>query len=404
MKLGLQGKVRRRIFDSATGRCVFDSGFCKNIIQDKFFANLGAATPYSIATNICGAAQSGVTASATNMTAGSGNTNPLRVDSTPTTLSQSGTTVTASASFFTSGMVGRLLVFGAAGAGNNPCYITGFTSGTQVTVSTTATVSSQVGSVYTVSGWALSGTQNSSTVIPTTAGDNGTALAAGVYTYTTTRQWAVQGSAITYLQIALKDNAGNIIAGFQIPGAGDTVNAGFFYVVTWAFAMTLSPNVPTAVGNIGSGLNTAGNAMLESIDWFSTISSAGAPGGSAVMDGRPADIGSAGGLGILPSGTWTQNANTSATPPSLSAFTGYTVSTLSETTSNPANTGTAVNTVTAVFNTTGNGAVVTGIMLVNSSHKVVLDVQFTSTYTSPGSGTFTFTFTFTFTIGRIVNN
>lgn len=392
------------------GTVVFDSSFRKNVIMDRFFADIstGGNSISACVTGVAG--NTSGTASAVNMVAGSGTTTPLRVDSTPTNLSQSGTTVTAASGFFTSGMVGRLLVFGGSGLGNNPCYITAFTNSTTVTVSTSATVGSQVGSVYTVSGFTVSGTTAASASIPTNSGNQGTAYSGGVYSYTVTRQWTPQsGSPVTYLQLELQDSGGNVIAGFQIPGAGDTVGVGFFYLVTWVFQMTVSPSAPSAVGNIGTGINTAGNIMLESLYAFSTINSGtGNPAGGglgASIDGHL--TGTSVASAQLTSDSYSQNASVmaSGSEPVLSDLNGYASTNFSYSNTAPANTGTAVNGATASYNTTGNNSSVTGLcFMTNVSKHVLLDVKLTTPYASPASGSFTFAFTFTFTFGRTVTN
>lgn len=74
---------------------------------------------------------------------------PVRRDTTPNTISQAGNTVTASAAFFSAADVGRLIKFGAGSAGAE-CYVTAYVSPTEVTVSTSATIAAQVGTVWYV--------------------------------------------------------------------------------------------------------------------------------------------------------------------------------------------------------------------------------------------------------------
>ena len=76
-------------------------------------------------------------------------TDPVKISSGAITFTQSGNIVTASGNFFTSPMQGAILKYGT-GTGGVEQYITAVNSGTQVVVSTSATVGSTVGSVWLV--------------------------------------------------------------------------------------------------------------------------------------------------------------------------------------------------------------------------------------------------------------
>jgi|SRR5580692_276307 hypothetical protein len=398
LSFGVRGRVRRQIVHGETKEVLSDSGFQPNLLLDKFFSELAS-------NDISSLLASGF------IEGGTGNSSPVRKDSTPTTLSQSGTTVTASSAFFSSGDVGNLLVYGSSGSGTNICYITAFTNSTTVTVSVSQTVASVVGTVwYVSSAWALSGTTLLVNTKSTNSGQWGTAYSGGVYTYTCTFNSAVQTSSITLLQLAYGVSGFLPFASFTIPGAGDTIPVDYFYVVTWEFEMTVTPSTPSAQGNVGTGINTAGNIMIESLGGFSTLNSSGtAAGPQCPLDGNGGTGSLTSSSGFLTSDTYTQNSSVAAagSEPVLSNTNGYfTTSQPTLAWSAPSDTGTTVGTFTASFNTTGNGAVITGLGIIksSSSRNVYLDVQLTSTYTSPSSGSFTFVFVFTVTVGRTVVN
>lgn len=401
--MGVYGRVRRRIVNATTGEIAFDSGFSNNLILDAFFTTITSAPSTGtgpIADVLTGGA----------IRAGTGVANPVRKDSTPTTLSQTLTTVTASSGFFAAGDVGQLLVFGGSGVGTNACYITAFTSSTQVTVNISQTVASVVGTVwYVSSAWALSGTITQVNSIVTGAGNCGTVWTAGNPTHTMTWQSAVLATATTYLQLAYVNHGGVVIANFQIPGAGDTVPINFFYQVTWSFALALTPNAPSAVGNIGTGINTAGNLMVERQSCISSISTSGLPTvGFLSLDGN----GAAQGFPAMTTGAYTQNttpnASTSPTVTTFSYQTGWTNSTswAASIGTAQATPGNATGTYTYALNTTGTGATITGIgaNVTSASAGLGMDVLLTTPFTSPGSGTFTFVMVFTFTITRVITN
>lgn len=398
--LAVTGKVRRQICRVDTGECVFDSGFKKNLLLDQFFGSLNTNTNF-------GGLMNGVSA-------GTGSTNVITTSSNPVTLSQTGTTVTASSAFFVVGMVNQLLVYGASGTGIGACYITGFTNSTTVTVNVNQSISSQVGVVYNTTFSGVTGTVATTTSNVTGASNNFATYATGTQTYQKTFQFAPVVSATTYLQLQMTDlNSGAKVACFQIPGAGDTVSVGFFYVITWQIALVVTPSAPTAVGNIGTGINTAGNAMLETVGGFSTIAAAGTNGFPASwgldINRGPASYPNVDGWLGATSATYTQKTALAAAGagPAPAALTGYVAghANITQTTSAPALTGTWVNTITAAFNTTGNNTSVGFIaFLNNSTREIFADIQLTTPFASPASGTFTFAFAITVTIGRTVVN
>lgn len=401
LTFGAVGKVRRQICRVDTGECVFDSGFRKNLILDSFFSQLtsNANNPNGMADMIG------------TVTAGTGTTQPINTASNPITISQTATTATASSAFFTSGMVGQLLVYGASGTGIGACYITGFTNSTTVTVNVSQTISAQVAVVYNVAFTGVTGTTNTSTSYVSGSGNNFSTYAAGVNTWQKVMQFTPGASTLTYQQLQLNTRQfGAKVAAFLIPGAGDTVSVGFFYVVTWQIQMTVTPAAPTAVGNIGSGINTAGNVMLETVGGFSTIAAngTGTTAASWVLDGPSASPSTLDGWLGATSATFTQNTSLLATGsgPRPAALTGYLAGHANVTVAlaSPAQTGLCTITYTAAYNITGTGIVVGTIAFANNSTREVLaDIQLTTPYTSP-SGAFTFAFSLTSTITRVVTN
>lgn len=189
------------------------------------------------------------------------------------TFTQSTNTVTASAGFFTSGDVGRLLKYGT-GTGGTEQYITGFTSSTSVTVSSSATVSAIVGTVWYVNETALDTETQRTSSYSTAAGECGSSTSGQVITHKRTFLFPAVVSGVTIKEVGWSPigTAGGTLFGRDVITPGDTLIAGQQYVIACSIIITFSGN--GAVSNVGTGLNTAGNLAYETI----YCDAAGAPG------------------------------------------------------------------------------------------------------------------------------
>lgn len=180
-------------------------------------------------------------------------------------LSQSGNTVTASSAFFTSNMVGALLKFGNIGTSNGlEQYITAFTSSTQVTVSTSTTQSAVAGTVWFVNQTGLQTFLYQSNTYPNGGTFNGYTLSGNTIVYFRTFNFAVQGSSYSVNEIGYDRAAGGTTClGRIVLGSTVTVPTTNFLVVEIQMTVTQTPGSSTAVGNVGTGFNTAGNLMWQ---------------------------------------------------------------------------------------------------------------------------------------------
>ena len=200
MNITVQTKIKRKIYDAATGELLKASPWEKNLVMDLGLNNLarGPGTPTSPANSF------------TNMIVGSG-TNPVKVASGAVTFTQAGTTLTASAGFFNIGMLGTLFKYGT-GSGGAEYYIIGYSDTQNVTVDTNATVGTPtLGTVWYVNQTALQTYAHASTSYRTNAGDNFTAFSLGQVTMQRSFVIASQGTTYTVNEIGWNGNARRIV-------------------------------------------------------------------------------------------------------------------------------------------------------------------------------------------------
>ena len=193
------------------------------------------------------------------------------------TFTQSGSTITASGAFFTSGMVGQLFKYGT-GTGGAEYYITAYTDSTHVTVDTSATVSSaSQGTVWNVTQTNLVSPLFTSTLVLADAG-NGTVIASpGVIQLTCKYQFAVQGSPYTVNEIGYGFSSGTM-AGRVVLGSSDVVPTTSFYVVQCVMTYTVSPCAAAAAfPNTGTNINVAGNGIYNTYSCTAIAATTGAP-------------------------------------------------------------------------------------------------------------------------------
>lgn len=195
----------------------------------------------------------------------------IRRDSGGITFTQAGTTLTASAGFFSAADVGRLFKWGTGTAGNE-IYITGFTSTTIVTVGTSATVGTpEIGTIWYVNTallqtpiTGLTWTKNNDALENfSTAGTSGD-------TCTVTNQTVFYSSALagpkTVSEIAFSHNNTNsnvfdrdLVTPTVALLTADQAKITLQLIIKW------SPITDVAVGNVATGYDSSGNVRLESL-------------------------------------------------------------------------------------------------------------------------------------------
>lgn len=390
MKTTVEVKYQTRIMDAKTGKPVKVSPWRKNLVLDQGLNALANKTTGSLNASAASAmAQLNI----------GGGTNANSFASGAITFTQSTTTLTASAGFFTAAMVGGIFKYGT-GSGGTEQYITAFTSSTQVTVSSSATVGATVGTVWMVQQTALQTPLFSTTTYQTNAGDNVVTAAATSVTFQRTFINPVQGSPYTVNELGWTPTGASILGRAVLPSS-DVVGTTNFYVVVLAITFTYSPNVPTAVINVGTGINTAGTAMIE----YFSVQSIQANGNNA---NNPSSLDAFNGAGtqgdiFLSTATYTQQS----TVPGFSGVLTW-PSAFGLVSSNwiytPASVGICTLSATVSITTAGQTAFGIGLGHFNgASTQPALDVKFTTPFTLP-TGTFNPTITWQATFGRTLVN
>lgn len=268
MKITSEMRVTTRIVDAKTGKIVKENKPQKNLVLDQGLNAWAWDTTGSINAN--------PVVSMTACRVGSGN-NPVKIGSGGVTFTQTGTTLTASAGFFTSTMVGGIFKWGT-GSGGVEVYISAYTNATTVTVLTSAEVPvAEVGTVWMVQTTALQTLLYSTQSYQTNPGDNGSTIAGNTITHKRTFVFPVQASSYTVNEIGwYQGTSGTNVYGRLVLSSSDVVSTSNFYVVVLELAMTYSPGAPTAVADIGTNFDTSGTAMLEYFACYRVNSSTGA--------------------------------------------------------------------------------------------------------------------------------
>lgn len=251
-------KIKTRIVDARTGKIVKERPWEKNLVLDQGLNGL--------------ARDNSVGVSCTPVAAhlfcqvGSG-TNPVKIGSGAVTFTQAANTLTASGGFFTAAMVGGLFKWGTGSAGIEN-YITAFTDATHVTVQNAATIGTpDVGVVWQVQQTQLQTFINQTSTYQTNAGDCVTNYVGNIVTHQRTFVFPVAGASYNVNEIGYSVNSTSTrCIGRLVLSSTDVVSTSQYYVVVIAISFTYTPSAPSAVGNVGTNINTAGNAMIE---WFS---------------------------------------------------------------------------------------------------------------------------------------
>lgn len=255
MRANTQLNFKTQIRDAETHEVLKDNPWRHNLVLDQGLNALAGKSSPAIA--------AAPAASFTSCHIGSGN-NANRFPGGVITFTQVGTTLTASAPFFTSGMVGGIFKYGTNTAGAE-YYITAFTSNLIVTVDTSATVAvGQPGTVWMVQQTTLQTEITASSTYQVLSGDNQSSYATPAITHKRTFVFPVQPGTITVNEIGWNTSNGiPQVSGRAVLSSSDVVGVTSYYVVIMELVITYSPSSPTAIINVGTGINTAGTVMME---------------------------------------------------------------------------------------------------------------------------------------------
>lgn len=386
MNIAVDVKIKTQIRHAATGRIIKNNPWRKNLVLDYGLDGLAKNNANNVG---CG----NWAAMMLHCAIGTG-TNPNRIDSGAVTFTQTTNQVTASGGFFTAGMVGGILKYGS-GSGGTEQYITAFTSSVLVTVSSSATVGATVGTVWMVQQTTLQTRIQDEVAYVTTAGSCQTTQSTNSVTHQRTFKFATgpySVNEIGYAPALPGGNAGKICGRFVL-GSTDVVGAANFYVVIIQVTHTVLPGTPSAVPNVGTNINTAGNAQVEVMDVAIIASSGGVFGtGTEALDGSN-------GLQLsFSTTTYTQNANTTpSTPPA-----GWTNLNIGQGGQWVYGGTLGKATLTNNLSISTSGQNLFGIGL-TGNYNPAFDVKFTATQTAP-SGTFNPVTVFSVTHTRTLTN
>jgi hypothetical protein len=372
MNVSVKTTIETRIMDAKTGKPV-KTQKKDNLILDSGLNAMARSNTLGLA---C------FPATASNVCLIGGGTNPNSIASGAVTFTQSGTTITASGSFFTSAMVGCIFKYGT-GSGGAEYYITAFTNATTVTVDTSATVASPtVATVWFVQQTTLQTFLFASSTYQTNTGDCGSTISGNQVTHKRTYVFAQQGSPYTVNEIGYASSlVSNRVLGRVVLGSSDVVGTTNFYVVVISITVTYSPSTPLAVTNVGTNINTAGTLMIEGMNCTVVTST----GGTAANPGSaPSTILDNTGTLMFKTATYTQNGtiNSSSGASAASRLDAGSGSWVNDNT----RVGSATLSTTSSFSTTGQTLYGFGFRDTNVVG-LWLDVLFTTPQTAP-TGTF----------------
>jgi hypothetical protein len=242
------GKVRTRIVDAATGETVKVSPWKTNLIFDSGLNRLASGVGYA---NFFSTCKVGSSNAANSIASGA------------ITFTQTGTTITASGGFFTSGMTGAILKFGT-GTGGAEQYIT-FVNSTTATSLTSMTQSTPiVGTVWLVQQTGLTTLVLSTTNLQTSTGSNSSTFTTNSVTHQRIFVFPQQGSPYSVNEIGYDNgNGGATCNGRVVLGATDVISPSQFYAVEVQMTFVITPGVPTAAANVGTGIDTTGTASIN---------------------------------------------------------------------------------------------------------------------------------------------
>jgi hypothetical protein len=196
-------------------------------------------------------------------------TNPVVRYSNPITVTQAGSTIVSSGSFFTSADVGRILKYGDVGSGTSGAeqYITAYTNATTVTVSSSTTITTPTYcAIWYVNQTGLQAKVKATSTYQTTGNGTVQTVASNILTIAYTRIFifSAETGTITYNEIGWSWNGTNIFGRDLILPSGVTLVSGQQLQVTLEVSLMVSPASVQSVADVSGGTwNTAGTAVIE---------------------------------------------------------------------------------------------------------------------------------------------
>lgn len=201
-------------------------------------------------------------------------TGPTERDSSTTTCSRTGSTVTASGNFFEAGDVGRLIKWNTG----EEAYILSFTSATEVETVDSGAIASDEFTIYYVDDNTLGSQTERSANYVSGGANNGTSQVSNVITHKRTFLSNVAGAPITFNEIGWSplSGTGNLFSRDVISG-GISLTAGDQLRVITELDITQGPATPSASSPSG----IAGSVQVEGCG-LTTVQSSGAGNGPAI--------------------------------------------------------------------------------------------------------------------------
>jgi hypothetical protein len=188
---------------------------------------------------------------------------PVRRDSSPITFTVSGTTCTASGSFFLSTDTGRLIKFNNVGGDER--YLT-YVNSTTATLSSTATVSGVTATIWYVNQTSLQSFVVAYNSYSTTGGGNGSSITGNVSTRKRTFIGTPLAGPYTFTEIGFNDSSSNtnLFDRDIIPG-GVSLLTGDQVIVECSLITTFTPDSARSVGNVATGFDSSGQCIITGI-------------------------------------------------------------------------------------------------------------------------------------------
>lgn len=228
IKVGFKGRLKVQVVEA--GRIVEDRPWQNNLILDLGLNEWAARETANLFTHAV---------------AGTGNT-PTSDDSGAVTASQSGTTVTASASFFDEDSVGKLIKWDSG----EETRITGFTNDTTVTVADSQTVASDEFTLYRVNQTGLDTESKRSNTYLTGSSNCNTTVVGSVVTMKRTYDFSAESGSVNYAEVGFSWTAtagGNLFSRILLSGGAVTVLSGQQLRLVYELALTCSPTSAEAI-------------------------------------------------------------------------------------------------------------------------------------------------------------
>jgi len=382
MNILVETIVQTRQINAKTGKVVSESLPQKNLIMDGGLNALARSTNSTNPAEFTSACR-----------VGSGSTAD-KVASGAVTFTQSGTTITASAGFFTAGMAGWIFKYGTGTAGAE-YYITTFTDSTHVEVDTSATVGTpDVATVWNITRTTLETLLYTYSTYETTAGSCGSTISGNTKAHKRTYNFAQQVASYNVNEVGyFRSTSGSTIFGRIVLASTEVVAPTNFLQVVLTVTFTYTPSAPAAVSNVGTNIDTAGNAMLESLS-NSCFASVNTDGTTANATANALDGSGTGRIGGI-TATYSQNG-------SVGSLVSITRLIFQDSVSWTYGSARGKMTLSSNATISTAGQTLYGVSI-GTATQACFDVKFTSTYVTP-TGSFLPQVVFSCTYNRALSN